>query len=65
MAAELAPRGIAVIVISPGWVQTDMGGSGAPLAPAKSAAGIVKVIDALTLSGTGTYMNYDGRAIAW
>jgi NAD(P)-dependent dehydrogenase (short-subunit alcohol dehydrogenase family) len=65
MAAELAPHGIAVIVISPGWVRTDMGGSGAPLSPEKSAAGIVRVIDALTLAGTGAFKNYDSNAIAW
>ena len=31
LAADLAPRGIAVGIYHPGWVQTDMGGSGADI----------------------------------
>jgi NAD(P)-dependent dehydrogenase (short-subunit alcohol dehydrogenase family) len=65
MAAELASRGIAVIAISPGWVRTEMGGKGAPLSPAKSAEGVARVIDALTLAGAGSFKNYDGSPIAW
>ena len=65
MAAELAPRGIAVVVISPGWVKTDMGGEGAPVEVATSAAGIAAVIDSLTLAGAGEFKTYDGSSIAW
>src|SRR3546814_9835087 len=31
LAIDLAPRGIVAIVFHPGWVQTEMGGSGATL----------------------------------
>jgi hypothetical protein len=47
-------------VINPGWVQTDMGGPGAPLRPADSIAGMRKVLDALTLADSGTFL--DDRA---
>ena len=65
MAAELAPRGIAVVAISPGWVRTEMGGAGAPLAVEASAEGVAATIDGLTLAATGSFANYDGRPIAW
>jgi hypothetical protein len=54
-----------VIVVSPGWVKTEMGGGEAPLTPETSAAGIAAVIDTLTLAGTGSFINYDGKPIPW
>ena len=37
LAADLAPRGIAVGVYHPGWVRTDMGGSAADISPVLNA----------------------------
>ena len=36
LAIDLAPRGITCVVVNPGWVRTDMGGSHATLTPAES-----------------------------
>jgi NAD(P)-dependent dehydrogenase (short-subunit alcohol dehydrogenase family) len=63
--AELKPRGIAVAVLHPGWVRTDMGGSGAPLSTEESATGIIKVIEALDLGRTGGFWDYQGKTLPW
>jgi NAD(P)-dependent dehydrogenase (short-subunit alcohol dehydrogenase family) len=64
-ANELRSRGISVAVISPGWVRTDMGGSGAPLPVNDSAAGIRKVIDRLNVGISGQFFNYSGENLPW
>jgi NAD(P)-dependent dehydrogenase (short-subunit alcohol dehydrogenase family) len=64
-ANELRSRGISVAVISPGWVKTDMGGSGAALHVKESAAGIRKVIDKLNVGISGQFFNYSGENLPW
>jgi NAD(P)-dependent dehydrogenase (short-subunit alcohol dehydrogenase family) len=64
-ALELKRDGIAIGLIHPGWVQTDMGGSGAAISPVASATGIVKVIDQLTLANAGSFWQWDGSLRTW
>jgi len=64
-AGELSRDGIAVGVIHPGWVKTDMGGAGAQITPAESAAGIAGVIDRLSLDNTGGFWKWNGSAHDW
>ena len=63
LARELKPQGIAVGVYHPGWVQTDMGGAGADIAPTVSAAGLRKRIDHLSVATTGVFEDYGGVVI--
>ena len=63
LAVELAPHGIAVGAYHPGWVQTDMGGSGADITPAESAAGLLERFAALSLETTGIVEDYRGEPI--
>src|SRR5262249_5683610 len=64
-AIELKSQGIAVGVIHPGWVKTDMGGAGASIAPSESAAGIVRVVDQLSLQNTGGFWKWNGSRHDW
>jgi NAD(P)-dependent dehydrogenase (short-subunit alcohol dehydrogenase family) len=65
VATDLKPKGIAVAVIHPGWVRTDMGGAGADIDVGTSAAGIVSVVEKLSIASTGQFWNYDGGIIQW
>jgi NAD(P)-dependent dehydrogenase (short-subunit alcohol dehydrogenase family) len=65
LALDLKERGIIAIVINPGWVQTDMGGRGAPLKPDVSISAMRKVFDGLTLADSGKFMDYKGGTWAW
>ena len=62
---ELAKENIAVGLIHPGWVQTDMGGAQADITAAESAAGIIAVIDGINLENTGCFMKWNGEPHNW
>jgi NAD(P)-dependent dehydrogenase (short-subunit alcohol dehydrogenase family) len=64
-ASELKSQGIAVGVVHPGWVKTDMGGAGASITPSESAAGIANVIDQLSLQNTGGFWKWNGSRHEW
>jgi NAD(P)-dependent dehydrogenase (short-subunit alcohol dehydrogenase family) len=65
LAATLAAKGVICVALSPGWVRTDMGGAGAPLAPEASVAGLRKVLAGLKLEDSGRFISYDGSSIPW
>jgi NAD(P)-dependent dehydrogenase (short-subunit alcohol dehydrogenase family) len=65
LAADLKDRGIAVIAMGPGHVQTDMGGPTAQLKPAESIGAVRDVLAARTLEDTGRYFFYTGDEYPW
>lgn len=65
LARALAPRGIVVAAVHPGWVQTDMGGPRATVSAEDSAAGILALADRLTVEDSGRFLDYQGNALAW
>jgi NAD(P)-dependent dehydrogenase (short-subunit alcohol dehydrogenase family) len=58
-------NGMTTIAMHPGWVRTDMGGSEADLSVTESAAGILKVVAALTLQDNGKFYTWDGKEYPW
>ncbi len=55
-----------LVTLDPGWVQTDMGGAGAPLTPEASVRGLRSVLAGLTPDDNGRLIHHDGwRATSW
>lgn len=65
MKNELRDQGVSVVLIHPGWVETDMGGPRAPLRVEESVAGILARIEEQTLDSSGRFVDYEGEALPW
>lgn len=65
MAIELADKGVKVVALHPGWVQTDMGGANAKLTPDQSVSALRKVIDGLTPEQSGGFYGWQGDELPW
>ena len=61
---ELRPRGIAVALLHPGLVATDMTGNHG-ISPADSARGLIERIDELTLETSGGFWHAEGYRLPW
>jgi len=65
LAREVQPKGISVVIFSPGWVQTDMGGANAALTPEQSIGGMRKVLEGNPMDLTGKFLGHDGATWPW
>lgn len=65
LSLDLASRGIACVLLHPGWVRTDMGGSSGKLSPAESIGELRKLIAKLGPKDSGRFYDYDGGEIPW
>ncbi|MEO8213518.1 MAG: SDR family oxidoreductase [Myxococcales bacterium] len=65
LARDLADRQIAVTVLHPGFVRTDMTGNSGSVDPHDAASMLVARIDELTLATTGTFRHANGDPLPW
>ncbi len=65
LAVDLKPRGIAVFLLHPGYVATDMVGGTGDVTPEQAAAQLVERLDTLTLAQTGTFWHANGNPLPW
>ena len=61
----LAPAGVKVLAIEPGWMKTDAGGPGALLDPAVPASGIYALAGRTWTMEDPIYMDYKGVPLPW
>lgn len=64
-ALDLAPRGITVVALHPGWVRTDMGGVGGELEPGYSVERMRMTLDRMGSAESGGFFDLDGIPIPW
>ncbi|HJK91346.1 MAG TPA: SDR family oxidoreductase [Polyangiaceae bacterium LLY-WYZ-15_(1-7)] len=66
MALQLKEKGVAAVVVNPGWVQTDMGGAKAELTPERAIGGMIaNVVEKVGLEETGEFFQWDGSRHPW
>lgn len=65
LAVDTAARGMIVLLLHPGWVGTDMGGSRAPIDPATAVRGLRRRIAEAGPKDSGRFITYEGVEIPW
>jgi NAD(P)-dependent dehydrogenase (short-subunit alcohol dehydrogenase family) len=65
LAVDLESEGIAVAILHPGMVKTDMVGSHGQVEPVDSAKGLLARLDELTLETSGGFWHANGERLPW
>lgn len=65
MSVDLKGDKICCVALHPGWVKTDLGGSHAPLEIDSSCNEMIQTMFNLNESHNGTFIQYDGKKLAW
>jgi NAD(P)-dependent dehydrogenase (short-subunit alcohol dehydrogenase family) len=64
LSVDLKESGIAVFLLHPGWVSTDMTGHSG-ISVNESVTGLIERMDTLELDETGTFWHQEGYALPW
>jgi NAD(P)-dependent dehydrogenase (short-subunit alcohol dehydrogenase family) len=65
LAHDLKPRGIAVVILHPGAVRTEMTHGQGMIEADESVRGLLQRIDELRLETTGRFLHQNGEALPW
>jgi NAD(P)-dependent dehydrogenase (short-subunit alcohol dehydrogenase family) len=65
LSRDLKGAGIAVAILHPGFVRTEMTGGGGSVDPDEAARQLCDRIDALTLETSGTFWHAQGEVLPW
>jgi NAD(P)-dependent dehydrogenase (short-subunit alcohol dehydrogenase family) len=65
LARDLRPAGVAVAILHPGYVRTDMTGKQGNVTPEDAARMLVERIDGLDLENSGTFWHANGQVLPW
>jgi NAD(P)-dependent dehydrogenase (short-subunit alcohol dehydrogenase family) len=65
LSIDLAREGFTCVVLHPGWVATEMGGTGAPLSAERSVQSLLRVLDRIQRRDSGKFFDHTGAVIPW
>jgi NAD(P)-dependent dehydrogenase (short-subunit alcohol dehydrogenase family) len=65
LAHDLRPRGVAVAILHPGYVKTEMTGNHGNVEPDAAASALLERIRELSLETSGTFWHADGSILPW
>jgi len=65
LALDLSSRGIAVVLLHPGMVKTDMTRGHGQIEPADAVRGLLAQIDELTVERSGSFVHANGEKLPW
>lgn len=65
LANDLKPKGVAVAILHPGFVQTSMVGYAGDISPATAAERLAQRIAELTIETSGTFWHSNGEVLPW
>ena len=65
LAVDLKPRGVAVFLLHPGYVATDMVGRSGDITPEVAAQRLVELVDRLSLEQSGSFRHSNGSELPW
>ncbi len=65
LAQDLAERGVAVAVLHPGYVRTEMTGGQGDVNAEQAAAGLLARLDELTMDTSGGFWHANGETLSW
>lgn len=62
---DLKDKGIAVAILHPGYVKTDMTNNSGNITAEESVNGLIERINNLTMDNSGTFWHSDGQVLPW